>query len=152
MYYWIRKTYKDAYKRRYVLGGYMDSCPTHLTQRPLRKTEITPKTSKSVFPEIARRLHRSPSSIRRWPPPSKKTPWPPQIWRSPCWEYALEVTIEMIILRCIHDILWPCSAGCFLAYKPVVADLLWEKNTVPRLISRADKLSRIGGMSLLNIH
>jgi hypothetical protein len=32
-----------------------------------------------------------------------------------------------------------------LAYKPAVADLLWEKNTVPRLISRADKLSRTGG-------
>jgi hypothetical protein len=43
--------------------------------------------------------------------------------------------------------LWPCSAGCFLAYKPAVADLLWEKNTVPRLISRADKLSRTGGIN-----
>jgi hypothetical protein len=42
--------------------------------------------------------------------------------------------------------LWPCSAGWFLAYKPVVADLLWEKNTVPRLISRADKLSRTWGI------
>jgi hypothetical protein len=39
----------------------------------------------------------------------------------------------------------PCSAGCFLAYKPAVADLLREKNTVTRLISRADKLSRTGG-------
>jgi hypothetical protein len=32
----------------------------------------------------------------------------------------------------------------FLAYKPAVADLLREKNTVPWLISRADKLSRTG--------
>jgi hypothetical protein len=32
----------------------------------------------------------------------------------------------------------------FFAYKPAVADLLWEKNTVLRLISRADKLSRTG--------
>jgi hypothetical protein len=31
----------------------------------------------------------------------------------------------------------PCSAGYFLAYKSAVTDLLWEKNTVPRLISRA---------------
>jgi hypothetical protein len=36
--------------------------------------------------------------------------------------------------------------SCFLVYKPAVADLLWEKNIVPRLISRADKLSRTGGM------
>jgi hypothetical protein len=45
----------------------------------------------------------------------------------------------------------PCSAGSFFfvfVYKPTVADLLWEKNTVPRLISRADKLSRTGGKYL----
>jgi hypothetical protein len=38
----------------------------------------------------------------------------------------------------------PVRQTVFLAYKPAVADLLWEKNTVPRLISRADKLSRTG--------
>jgi hypothetical protein len=37
------------------------------------------------------------------------------------------------------------QAVFFLVYKPAVADLLWEKNTVPRLISRADKLSRTRG-------
>jgi hypothetical protein len=39
----------------------------------------------------------------------------------------------------------PVRQAVFLAYKPTVADLLWEKNTVPRLISRADNLSRTGG-------
>jgi hypothetical protein len=38
----------------------------------------------------------------------------------------------------------PVRQAVFLAYKPAVADSLWEKNTVPRLISRADKLSRTG--------
>jgi hypothetical protein len=32
----------------------------------------------------------------------------------------------------------------FLFYKPAVADLLWEKNIISRLINRADKLSRTG--------
>jgi hypothetical protein len=32
----------------------------------------------------------------------------------------------------------------FFSYKPAVVDLLWEKNTVPQLISRADKLIRTG--------
>jgi hypothetical protein len=45
----------------------------------------------------------------------------------------------------------PCSAGCFLAYKPAMADLLWEKNIIPRLISRADKLSRTGD-HIMSIH
>jgi hypothetical protein len=52
------------------------------------------------------------------------------------------------------DLLWekntakwlagPVRQAVFLAYKPAVAVLLWEKNTVPQLISRADKLSRTG--------
>jgi uncharacterized membrane protein YhdT len=47
---------------------------------------------------------------------------------------------------------WPYSAGCFLAYKPAVADSLWEKNTVSRLISRADKLSRTGGITNCTVY
>jgi hypothetical protein len=41
------------------------------------------------------------------------------------------------------------QAVFFLAHKPGVADLLREKNTVSRLISRADKLSRTWGILLL---
>jgi hypothetical protein len=44
-------------------------------------------------------------------------------------------------------IVGPVPQAVFLAYKPAVADLLCEKNTVPRLISRADKLSRTGAVS-----
>jgi hypothetical protein len=51
----------------------------------------------------------------------------------------------LTIEACIVSNRRPCSAGCFLAYKPAMADLLLEKNTIPRLISRADKLSRTGG-------
>jgi hypothetical protein len=58
--------------------------------------------------------------------------------------YFLQLEVQCIIGRRVHVFI-PCSAGCFLDYKPAVAVLLWEKNTVPRLISRADKLSRTGG-------
>jgi hypothetical protein len=66
MYYWRRKTYTYAYKYRYASGGYMDSCPSHLTQRSIRKIEITLRSKDPVLSEIARRLCRPPL-------PSKKT-------------------------------------------------------------------------------
>jgi hypothetical protein len=50
------------------------------------------------------------------------------------WSIFLRTTVTSPVRQAIF----------FLAYKPAVADLLWEKNTVPRLISRADKLSRTG--------
>jgi hypothetical protein len=37
LYYGIRDTYKNSYETRNVRGGYKHSCPTHLTQRTLRK-------------------------------------------------------------------------------------------------------------------
>jgi hypothetical protein len=42
----------------------------------------------------------------------------------------------------------PVRQAVFFAYKPAVPNLLWKKNTVPRLISRADKLSRTEGRFL----
>jgi hypothetical protein len=42
---------------------------------------------------------------------------------------------------CTEDI-HPVRQAVSVAYKPAMAVLLWEKNTVPRLISRADKSSR----------
>jgi hypothetical protein len=66
LYYWIRKTYKYTYKYRYARGGYMDSRPSHLARRPLRKVQNTVRSKDPVLPENTRRLHRPP-------PPSKKT-------------------------------------------------------------------------------
>jgi hypothetical protein len=44
----------------------MDNCPSHLTQRSIRKIEITLRSKDPVLPEIAKRLRRPPL-------PSKKT-------------------------------------------------------------------------------
>jgi hypothetical protein len=61
-------------------------------------------------------------------------------------DYILSL-ICVMRCSCSFNHIHPVRQAVFAAYKPAVAVLLWEKNTVPWLISRADKSSRTGWLS-----